>query len=141
MRSLLRRACLGLLGCWALASAGVARAEETAAPAAQHHLVRIGPQALVFEDARGNVSMVDEVQPDLTRGQAIGITLGAFGGGTAAVIINEPRAIAIGAAYSAEQPTRGGIVRFTQPVSTPDPTVIAPADAATRPAGRTAPAP
>ena len=128
MRSLLRRVSVCLLGCCAaLAVApGGARAEESGKPAGTHHLVRIGPQALVFEDERGNVSMVDEVQPELTRGQAVGIALGAFGGGTAAVIMNEPRAMPIGAAYSADQPTQGGIVRFTQPVSTPAPAVSPP---------------
>ena len=125
MRSSLRRLCLGLLGCCAalaVSPAGVARAEETGPPAATHRLVRIGPQALVSEDEHGNVSMVDEVQPTLSRGQAVGIALGAFGGGAATIIMNEPRAMAIGAAYSAEQPSRGGIVRFAQPVSTPKPT-------------------
>jgi hypothetical protein len=125
MRSLLRRACLGLLGCCAAlvaAPARVADAQEASEPSATHHLVRIGPQALVFEDERGNVSMVDEVQPTLSRGQAVGIALGAFGGGAATIIMNEPRALPIGAAYAAEQPVQSGIVRVAQPVSTPAPT-------------------
>jgi hypothetical protein len=79
------------------------RTQPPPAPGA-HRLVRLGPQALVFEDDRGNISMVDEPGEGITKGQAIGTIAGAVGGGVAGVILAEPRGIAFGAVYGAGEP-------------------------------------
>src|SRR4051812_42714022 len=56
-------------------------------PGGEHRLVRLGPQALVFEDNHGNVSMVDEPTPEPSRGQLIGAALGGMSGGLAGAML------------------------------------------------------
>jgi hypothetical protein len=53
----------------------------------EHRLVRLGPQALVFEDNHGNVSMVDEPTPEPSRGQLLGAALGGMSGGLAGAML------------------------------------------------------
>lgn len=87
----------GVLIC-ALATAGPARADVPGPPGptnskllplpapGTHRLIRIGPQALVSEDDRGQVTFVDEaaIEPKAKRGESIvaaSVMLGLLGAG------------------------------------------------------------
>ncbi len=78
---------LGLTVSFSAPSLG--RGDRTRPPPAdgEHRLVRLGPQALVYEDDRGNVSMVDEPTPEPSRGQLIGAAIGGMGGGLAGAML------------------------------------------------------
>jgi hypothetical protein len=66
---------------WARAVAviGVLTILHAVAPAAHaERLIRIGPQALVVEDDRGNVTMAEEPQPDRHDARRVAVGLGAM---------------------------------------------------------------
>jgi hypothetical protein len=112
-----------------LAFGGVAQAQGTEAhhdrtvpvpSAGTSRVIRLGPQAMVREDDRGNIQMVDEEQPKLTEARAAGAALGSVAGGVAGVILLEPRAIAAGSIYGAGEPLED--VRPSPPALVPRPT-------------------
>ncbi|HSY41555.1 MAG TPA: hypothetical protein VLA79_18580 [Polyangia bacterium] len=57
---------------------------EPAPPPGASRLISIGPQALVREDDHGNLTMVDEPEPQSSKSQVAGIMLGAM---TAGVLV------------------------------------------------------
>lgn len=57
---------------------------EPPPPPGTSRLISIGPQALVREDDHGNLTMVDEPEPQRSKSQVVGIMLGAM---TAGVVI------------------------------------------------------
>ena len=101
-----------------LSLAGPARAQdrtEPPPPPGTDRLIQLGPEAVVLEDDRGNIRMVDEPEHKLGNGKAAGAAFGAVGGGIAGIILMEPRAIAAGTIYGAGEP-----LEDTRPARSPE---------------------
>ena len=66
-----------------------ADATEPLPPPGTSRLISIGPQALVREDEHGNLTMVDEPEPERSKLKVVGIILGAMTAGVVVVFYGD----------------------------------------------------
>ena len=66
-----------------------ADAREPPPPPGTSRLISIGPQALVREDEHGNLTMVDEPEPERSKLKVVGIILGAMTAGVVVVFYGD----------------------------------------------------